>query len=146
MKVILLQDVKGVGRRFEEKEVSSGYAANFLIPKKLALSANASSAGNVKALKEQSEKSVEKKRELLLGDVLKVSGKNIKVEVNANELGHLFASITKEKISEILKKEGIEIDSEHILAKPIKEIGTFEVPISVGGGKETKFTLEVVPA
>lgn len=144
MKIILLKDIKGVGKRFDEKEVSDGYATNFLIPRKLAVSLAGSSAGTIRVLKEGIEKSREKKEETLALNISKLSGATFKVEMKANDKGHLFASLSKEKISEILKKEGIEINPENIsLLEPIKETGTFEVPVSVGGGKETSFTLEV---
>lgn len=144
MKIILLKDIKGVGKRFDEKEVSDGYATNFLIPRKLAVSLAGSSAATIRALKEGIEKSREKKEETLALNISKLSSTTFQVEMKANDKGHLFASLSKEKISEILKKEGIEINAENIsLLEPIKEIGTFEVPVSVGIDKETSFTLEV---
>lgn len=147
MKVILLKDIKGVGKRFEEKEISNGYATNFLIPKKLAVALSGTSAGAVKALKEQEEKNKEKASAEIAENISKIAGKTFAVKMKANEKGHLFQKITTEKISSILKEQGISIGAEHILlAQPIKETGTFEVPVSVGEGKETSFTLEVEPA
>ena len=147
MKVILLKDIKGVGRKFEEKNVSGGYAANFLIPQKLAVPLAGSSAATVKILKEQEEKSRERERQALNFSISKLSGATFTAKMKANEKGHLFASLSSDRISELLKKEGIEIDAGHIvISEPIKEIGTFEVPISFEEGKEIKFTLEVVRA
>jgi large subunit ribosomal protein L9 len=146
MKVILLKDIKGVGRKFEEKEVASGYAANYLIPKNLAVTLSGTSASSVKVLKEKEERAQEKRAESLTESVSKIKGINFQVPMKANKKGHLFAALTAHKISELLKeKEGIEIDPQHlILPEPIKEIGTFEVLVSIEG-KKTNFTLEVVP-
>lgn len=142
MKVILLKDVKGVGRRFEEKNVSDGYAMNSLIPKKFAVPA--SEAGQVKTLKENEEKERAGEAKRIEEAVAKISGTEISLTLKANEKDHLFASLSAIKLSEILKKEkGIDIAQQYIVLKqPIKEIGKFEVPVRVGD-KETKFTLEV---
>lgn len=148
MKVILLKDIKGIGKRFEEKNVSDGHARNFLIPQKLVVPANTSSAAQVRTLKEEAEKSRQKAGEVLTESITKISGTTLEVKAKANEKGHLFEKLTAEKISEILKKEKeISIEPKCFeLEAPIKEIGTFEVPILVGGGKRTAFTLEVVRA
>jgi len=142
MKVILLKDIKGVGKKFEEKNVSDGYAMNQLIPKGLAVSAN--NAGQIKTLIENklSEELAEQKRlEESLG---KISGTEVKLKLKANEKDHLFASLNAQKLSEVLRKEkNIEINSNLIeLKNPIKEIGTFEIPVRVGE-KQAKFTLVV---
>lgn|SRR6185312_1622745 len=142
MKVILLKDIKGVGRRFEEKIVSDGYAMNSLIPKKLAVPA--SEAGQVKTLKENEEKERAGETKRIEEAVAKISGTEVSLTLKANEKNHLFASLSAIKLSEILKKEkGIEIAPQYIVLKqPIKEVGKFEVPVKVGE-RETKFTLEV---
>lgn len=145
MKIILLKDVKGVGKRFEEKEVSDGYGTNFLIPKKLAVPLSSTSAAAVRVLKEKEEGRREEKTEKLSRDTHAVAGEKITIKVKANDKGHLFAALDEEKISKLLSAaKGVEIEAKHIrLEEPIKEIGTFEVPIAVGEGKETRFTLEV---
>src|SRR3989344_3111786 len=146
MKVILLKDVKGIGRKFEEKNVADGYALNMLIPKKLAVSATGSGAGAVKMLKEQDEQARVKRGEKLSENISKLGNTVISIKMKANEKGHLFAALNADKLSKILKVEnGIELDADHImLNSPIKETGTFAVPVSVEKGKETSFTLEVL--
>ena len=144
MKVILLKDVKGVGRKFEEKSVADGYADNFLIPRKLAVALTGQSASMVKALKEQGEMSKVKEGQKLSESLEKIAQKTITIKMNANEKGHLFSGLNADKLSKALKGEGIELRAEHIeLDEPIKEIGTFSVPISVGNGAKTSFTLSV---
>lgn len=141
MKVILLRDIKGVGKRFEEKNVSDGYAMNQLLPKKLAVPA--SEAGSVKTLIQNkvAHDSAEQKR--LEETVQKLMQTEVKLNLKANEKNNLFASLNANKLSEILKKQGIEIASDLIeLENPIKQTGTFEVPVRVGD-KQAKFTLVV---
>lgn len=146
MKVILLRDVKGVGRKFEEKQVSDGYAANFLIPKKFAVPADGPGAGSVKVLKEQEERIRTQKSAKLETNVAKLANKTLNFKMSANEKGHLFASINREKLSKLLKEQGIEIDADClVLEHAIKETGTFSVPVSLGSGKSTHFTLEITP-
>ena len=146
MKVILLKDIKGVGRKFEEKEVASGYALNFLIPKKQAVPVGSASASQIKVIKESGEKHKEAEHKKILIEIEKLSNTEITIALQANEKNHLFASLTKEKISGLLKEKGIELSASLIkLEQPIKETGTFTVPVSVGGFK-TNFTLVVARA
>lgn len=143
MKVILLKDIKGVGRKYEEKNVSDGYALNMLIPKKLAVSATGAAAGQIKSLKENDAKHKEAENKKLEAEIAKLAGTTITTQEKANEKNHLFASLTKEKISALLKGKGIDLSAELIgLKTPIKETGTYSIPVLVGG-KETKFVLIV---
>lgn len=143
MKVVLLKDIKGLGRKFEEKNVSDGHAMNFLIPNKLAVPAN--EAGTIKALKEKEAQSREAEMKKIQETITKISGTEIDLKLKANEKNHLFASLNAEKLSDILKKEkGIDIDAKYIVLEyPIKQTGTFEVPVRVGEEREVKFTLRV---
>ncbi len=143
MKVILLKDIRGVGRRFEEKNISDGYAINYLIPKKLAVAALSSAAGQIKSLQDQESKSKEVQNQKISENVSKLSGTTIEIKLAANDKGHLFASLSKDKIASLLNEKGIEINSDSInLDQPVKEVGTFSIPISVGD-KLTHFTLIV---
>jgi len=146
MKVILLKDVNGVGRKFEEKDVADGYALNMLIPKKLAVSATGSGAGAVKMLKEQEEQARAKRGKKLSENISKLGNTVVSIKMKANEKGRLFAALNAEKLSKLLKSEqGIELEANHIMLKePIKETGTFAVPVSVERGKETSFTLSIL--
>lgn len=137
MKVILLKDIKGVGKRFEEKNVSDGYAINKLIPQKLVVAAGGIGAAQVKQLKEQDTAyrvGELKKLELSLA---KVAGQTIALKMKANEQGHLFQKITRAKLSKVT---GID-EGLITLDEPIKQLGTYEVPVG-----KTKFILEVVTA
>jgi large subunit ribosomal protein L9 len=142
MKIILLKDVKGVGRRWEEKNVADGFATNRLLPQKLAVIATGSSANQIKALKEQEEAHKTKTSAKLQEEVSKLANTEIRIREKANEKNHLFASISKEKLAEILRKEkGISVPADCILLEHhIKELGTFTIPVKVDS-KETNFTL-----
>lgn len=146
MKVILLKDVKGVGKRFEEREVSDGHAINYLIPKKLAVSAAGSGAAQVKALKTQEENSRALKSKKSEEEVGKLAGTEVKILVRANEKGHLFAALSAEKIAQLLREKGMEVDFTYInLFEGIREVGSYRIPVKVGE-KETHFTLVVEPS
>ena len=144
MKIILLKDVKGVGKRFDEKDVANGYALNFLIPKKLAVSLAGTSANAIKVLKDQIEQGKAKEEASLNESIQKISDTTLAVTLKANEQGHLFSAITRDKLCKMLEEKGIHIDSNLInLSGPIKSLGNFLIPIILKGGKETHFNLEI---
>ena len=134
MKVILMKDVKGVGRAHEEILAAAGYALNFLIPKKLAVAATeAAKRGAELRRKQTSDRSV-LDAALLAQNVASLAGARIVIRVKANEKGHLYDAVGE---SEILAaaKEQVRVDLPEgaiRLEKPIKEIGTFDVPVAVG--------------
>ncbi len=134
MKVILMKDVKGVGRAHEEILAADGYALNFLIPKKLAVAATeAAKRGAELRRKQTSDRSV-LDAALLAQNVASLAEARIVIRVKANEKGHLYDAVGE---SEILAaaKEQVRVDLPEgaiRLEKPIKEIGTFDVPVAVG--------------
>ncbi|MBX4199959.1 50S ribosomal protein L9 [Candidatus Parcubacteria bacterium] len=143
MKIILLRDIKGVGKKYEEKQVSDGYAINSLLPKKLAVPATGAVAGQIKSLKENESRHEEALVKKLHEEVYKLTGKEIKIVEKANEKNHLFRALSRDKIAELLKKENINIPEEFIvLENPIRDLGTFTIPIKIDG-KETHFKLIV---
>jgi len=132
MKVIFLQDVKGQGKKGEVKDVSEGYARNFLIPRGLAKEA---SQGNLKTLEVQKQsearrKQQEKEEAESLGKKLDVM--TVVIRAKAGEGGRLFGAITSKQVSEALAKEGIEVDKRKIeLDEPIRTLGVTKVPIKL---------------
>ncbi len=137
MKVILLKDVKGIGRKFEEKNVSDGFAINKLIPQKLAVAATGTGAATVKQLKEHEDATRAKSLQKLEASLAKVAGETVTLKMKANSQGHLFEKITREKLAEVI---GVDEDL-IVLEAPIKQVGTFEIPVG-----KTKFLLVVEPA
>jgi large subunit ribosomal protein L9 len=147
MKVILLQDVKGVGRKFEEKQVADGYAINRLIPLKLAVASDSQGAARARQMKLQAEEHKSNDLAKLKLSLAQIAGQKVSISMKANEQGHLFASLNAEKLSRELMNKGIHVMPEYIMLEtPIKQTGTFEVPVWVAEGVETKFNLEVLAA
>lgn len=134
MKVILLADVKGQGKKGEMKEVSDGYARNFLIPKNLAVQATTDNLNALK-LKEKAKAAQLAKDKALAEEVAKkLEGIIVKISAKAGAGGRLFGAITSKEISdELAKQHDITIDKNKIVqAEPIKGFGSFEVKCKLG--------------
>lgn len=136
MKVILLADIKGVGKKDEVINASDGYARNFLFPKKLAVEANVENMSKLKAKNDSNsyKKSVEKEEAQKVADKLK--GILLKIKVKTGENGKIFGSITSKEIADNLKEQyNIEIDKKKIdLKEPIKTLGSFQVSVKLYEG------------
>ncbi|OGI95001.1 50S ribosomal protein L9 [Candidatus Nomurabacteria bacterium RIFCSPLOWO2_01_FULL_42_17] len=144
MKVIFLQDVQRVGRKHDVKEINDGYAVNFLLPRKLAELATPRAISELEKRKKNIEIEREVQENLLLKNLEEIKGKVITIKTKADEKGHLFSKIhSKEIIAEMKAQNHAHIGEEFIvLEKPIKEIGEFEIPISIKG-KKSSFKLVV---
>ena len=144
MKVIFLSDVPRVGRKYDVKEISDGYAANFLFPRKLAELATPKALAELEKRKKNIEIEREVQENLLLKNLEAIKGKAINMKGKANDKGHLFSAIHKKEIIEAMKEQnGADIGEEFIiLDKPVKEVGEFEIPISIKG-KKSSFKLIV---
>lgn len=133
MKVIFLEDVKGKGTKGEVKDVSVGYAQNFLIKNKLAIEATPANLSKLKGQKKLAEKNAAE--ELEEAKKLKVEVEKVTVEMKAKsgEGGRLFGSITSKQIADELKKaEGIKVDRRRMeLPEPIRSLGYTNIPIRV---------------
>ena len=144
MKVLFLKDVPKMGKKYDIKEVSDGYAHNFLLPKKLAEQANKDTEKRVEKFK-KAEAEIKKIDESLLTKNLKSLGEAVVVlKGKANEQGHLFAAIHKEELALQLKEvSGLDFPVEYFdLDKPVKEVGEYEIEVKVGE-KKGKFKLIV---
>jgi large subunit ribosomal protein L9 len=143
MKIILLKDVPKVGRKYDTKEVSEGYAVNLLIPRGLAVAATSSAikAMNVEKAKIDGERKIHE--ELLVKTLNDLDGKTITLTEKVNEKGHLFAGLHKPEVLKAIKDQTrLELNDEHlVLDKPIKEAGEHALTIQ-GAGK--KVTLKLV--
>jgi len=132
MKVILLDDVAKVGRRGEVRDVSDGYARNFLIPKKLALSATAGNLQNLEHIKKQQDaKAGRIKGE---AEVLRqrIEGLTYEERRQASEEGKLFGSVTAQDLVDFLGRQGVKVERRRVqLDEPIKALGETTVPIRV---------------
>ncbi len=145
MKVILKQDVKGLGKKEDMVNVSDGYARNFLFPKGMAVEASASNINVMNTKKDAEAK--RKSKELAEAKELaeKLSKIQVVIKTKAGENGKLFGSITSKDISENLKdKHGIDIDKKKInLDESIKSIGTTAADVKLYAGVSAKLTIKV---
>ena len=136
MKVILTQDIKGVGKKDEIINANDGYARNFLFPKKLAVEANSQNMSLLQGRKDSANYKKEQEKEFANEIKGKLSKIMLTIKVKAGENGKIFGSITSKEISTELKNQyKIEIDKKKInLKEPIKELGTFTVEIKLYEG------------
>jgi|SRR3989344_6581275 len=144
MQVIFLKDVPRVGKKYDVKEVNDGYAMNFLLPRKLAQTATPKAVAELEMKKKEIVLEREVQEDLLMKNLEEIKGKTVVMKGKANELGHLFSAIHKKEIVEAMREQHrAEIGEEFIiLEKPIKEVGEFEIPISIKG-KKSSFKLVV---
>lgn len=146
MKIILLQDVEGLGKAGDLKEVANGYARNYLLPHKLAAGATASLVANrsqrVAAEQRRQEKQTESNRQLAerLGQV------TLTFRAKVGTQGRLYGSITSQDIAGALREaEDVTIDRRVIeLPDPIRSLGTFTVPVKIAPQLESKITVNVI--
>lgn len=145
MKVILLSDIKNVGKKDEILNANDGYARNFLFPKKLAVEAT---PDNLKKLKDKKDSEAHKK-ELDKQKAKEIAEKINKLElilkVKAGENGKIFGGVTAKEISEELKKQSnIEVDKKKIaLTETIKTLGKFSVDIKLYEGITAKLSIDI---
>ena len=144
MRVIFLKDIPRVGKKYDIKEVNDGYAINFLLPRKLAVVATPKAVAELEMKKKEIAIEREVQEDLLMKNLEEIKGKVVTIKVKADEKGHLFAQVHKEEIIDGMKEQHHADISEEfiILKKPIKEIGEFEILISIKG-KESSFKLMV---
>ena len=130
MKVILLKDIQNLGKKYEIKELSDGYARNYLFPNKLAKPVNESTLKWLQIQKEKEEKRAEEELRKAQEKASKIDGQEIVIPVKVGKEKQLFQSVTAKKIADKLKELGYDIKKTQIeLEKPIKELGEFPVKI-----------------
>ena len=134
MKVILLKDAKGVGRAYDTLETSDGYALNYLIPAKIAVAATAPAIREAALRKAQQHDRAEVSAKLLEQNLATLASTAITISTKANKKGHLYDAVSEKEISRAAKEQAhIDLPESAIrLEKPIKELGTFDVPIAAG--------------
>ena len=144
MKVILLQDVKGQGEKGELVNVSDGYARNFLLPRNLAMIADAQAMNELrnKEASVQYHKEMDKKAAEEAAETLK--GKTVIIKARAGQKGRLFGAVTTKEVSEAIKNQlGVTVDRRKINMNDIKTFGTFTAEIKLLQGVMASVTVEV---
>ncbi len=146
MKVILLDNVKGVGKKDEIINANDGYARNFLLPKKLAVEANNSNLAKLKSKQDSSAFKKEEERKKALEIKEKLSNITLQISVKAGENGKIFGGVTSKEISEKLKTDyKIELDKKKIdLKDTIKMVGLFTVDLKLFEGVVGKLKVNVI--
>ena len=144
MKVILLADVKGHGKKGELCNVSDGYARNFLFPKKLAVEADNAAMSEFKSREEAKVHHKQEEIAAAKATAEKLNGKTVTMKAKAGAGGKLFGSVTtKEVAAEIKKSLGIEIDKKKMNAPDIKNFGEYTAEIKLYQGIIAKITVKV---
>ena len=136
MKVVLLADVKGSGKKGELVIVSDGYARNFLFPKKLAKEANAQALNELKNAEESKAFKIKQETEAAQASADKINGKSVSILAKAGQGGKLFGSVTAKEIAEAIKKQyGVDVDKRKIDTKgDMKAFGTYECEVKLYSG------------
>lgn len=144
MKVVLLKDIKGCGKKGDIKEVADGYANNFLIKNNFAKKADNSAINESKGKESAADyhKEQERQRALKLKEVIdKIS---LTLTIKCGENGKVFGSVTSKEIADALLKQGIELDKKKIdLSEPIKSTGTYQIIAKIYPNIVAKFNLTV---
>lgn len=144
MKVILLQDVKGTGKKGDICEVSDGYARNLLFKKNLAKEATAVEVNSLKIKKEAEEFHRKEEEKRLTALAKEIHGKKVVCQAFAGANGKIFGAITSAEISGALEKIGYEVDKKKIVvSEPIKKTGIYDVEIKLISGIPCKIKVEV---
>lgn len=144
MKVIFQEDVKGHGKKGEMKDVSDGYARNYLLPRKLVVAATTDNLNAMKLKDKAAAKQKERERALAVENAEKLRGILVTIHAKAGTSGRLFGSITSKEISEALAEQhGITIEKNKIVQpEPIKSCGNYELKCKLG--HEVTGTLNVL--
>ena len=145
MKVVLLQDVKGQGKKGELKEVNDGYARNYLLPKKLAEEATATVMNDLKQKEASRKLQQEKERQEALVIKEKLDKTVLSVKVKCGEGDRTYGSVTAQEIAEALKATGIEIDKRKLVIKEnIRTLGAYVIEVKVYAGISANLKINVI--
>ena len=148
MKVILLQDVKGKGKKGQMLEISDGYARNYLLPRKLAVEATADAVNTKKMNDKAAAEKAAKERAEALETAKQLREMTLVVTAKGGGAGRLFGSVTNQEIADALKaKSGITMDKRKIvISDPIKNVGTYTVQCKLGYEISAPLTVKIEEA
>ncbi|MGN0427104.1 MAG: 50S ribosomal protein L9 [Agathobacter sp.] len=146
MKIILLEDVKTLGKKGDIVNVSDGYARNAILPKKLGVEATAKNLNDLKLQNQHADKvaaeNLQKAKEL----AKEVEQKKVVIKIKSGDGGKIFGSVSTKEIAQAAKEQtGLDLDKKKMqLTDPIKALGTYEVPVKLHPQVTTKLTVQVV--
>ena len=146
MKVILLKDIKGTGKKDQILEVSDGYGRNFLLPRKMAIEATSEAPNSIEKSKQAAKHREDVKRDEAEQTARSLKGKVVVVKVRAGEAGRLYGSITTQEIADALKAQhGVELDKRKIeLDEKVSTVGQTSMTLKLSAGVATKMVLNIV--
>ena len=145
MEIILIQDVKSLGKKGEIVKVSDGYARNFILPKKLGLEANAKNLNDLKLQKAAQAKLEKEQLEAAQALGEKIEGSAVTVRIKTGEKGKVFGSVSVKEIAEAMKEQlGLDVDKKKIsIANPIRNEGTFSATVKLHPQVSSELTVKV---
>ena len=147
MKVILLQDVKGKGKKGQMIEVSDGYARNFMLPKKMAIEATADAINTMKMNDKATQERIAREKAEALVVSKKLRAMTLVVKAKGGGAGRLFGAVTNAEIAAALEKRGVKLDKRKIvLGENIKNIGTYTVTCKLGYEINAPLTVKIEEA
>ena len=148
MKVILLQDVKGKGKKGQMLEVSDGYARNYMLPRKIAIEATADAVNTKKMNDKAAAEKAAKERAEAMETSHKLREMTLVVKAKGGGAGRLFGSVTNQEIADALKaSSGINLDKRKIvISDPIKNVGTYTVTCKLGYEISAPLTVKIEEA
>ena len=145
MKVILLQDVKGKGKKGQMIEVSDGYARNFMLPKKMAIEATTDAINTMKMNDKATQERIAREKAEALAISKKLREMTLTVTAKGGGAGRLFGSVTNQEIADALAKQGIKLDKRKIvLNENIKNVGTYTATCKLGYEITAPLSVKVV--
>ena len=147
MKVILLQDVKGKGKKGQMLEVSDGYARNFMLPKKLAIEATPDAINTMRMNDKATQERIAREKAEALATSKKLREMTVVVKAKGGGAGRLFGSVTNAEVADALAKQGIKLDKRKIVLKDaIKNVGTYTATCKLGYEITAPLSIKVVEA
>ena len=148
MKVILLKDIKGTGKKDQILEVSDGFGRNYLLPRKLAVEATSEALNSIEKSKSAAKHREDVKKNDAETAARELKGKTVTVKVRAGENGRLYGSITTQEIADALKAQhGVELDKRKIeLDEKVTTVGQTTISVKLYAGVSTKMNLVIEAA
>ena len=147
MKVILLQDVKGKGKKGQMIEVSDGYARNYMLPRKIAVEATPDAVNTMRMNDKATQERIAREKAEAMEISKKLREMPLTVTAKGGGAGRLFGSVTNQEIADALAKTGIKLDKRKIIiAEPIKNVGTYTVTCKLGYEIAAPLTVKIEEA
>lgn len=148
MEIVLLEDVKALGKKGQIVKVNEGYARNFILPKKLGVEATSRNLNDLKLQKANLDRVAAEQLEAARELAAKIEASSVSLSIKAGENGKAFGSVSSKEIGKAIQEQmGLEIDKKKlVLPEPLKTFGTHEVPIKLHKDVTAKLAVKVVEA